>query len=382
MRQRTWHLAVPLLAALALLVGCAAPAPASPPASAAPPPAQASAPTPAPAPAASATAGGAAAPAALTKVRMGTQTSVNDIAMWLAAERGYFLQEGIDIELVPFASASEMVPALATDQLEAGGIAVNPATLNAIARGVPIKIVLDRATFRPGFATQAMMVRRQLYDAGRGRTLGEMKGFTVAILPPGKATGSGCALEKGMQQFGASINDLNLQPLSAPDMLGAFVNGQVDAGLLQEPFLTEVLRQGTGVKIMGQDEMFPNMTLGVTAFSTRLYDDRPAAKGVVRAYIRAARAWNDAVAGRTPDRPEMDALIARYTRIDIATVREMTPTGVSPNGIFNLESQLECLRYYIAEGLVPNPPTEAQLNAAWGLELVEEVLNEIGRVPE
>lgn len=377
MRARIALPAVPLLLALALLAGCTGPAPASQPAASAPPPAQASSPTSAPAAAPT-----SPAPAALTKVRMGTQTSVNDIAMWLAAERGYFRQEGIDIELVPFASASEMVPALATDQLEAGGIAVNPATLNAIARGVPIKIVLDRATFRPGFATQAMMVRRQLYDAGRGRTLGEMKGFTVAILPPGKATGSACALEKGMQQFGASINDLNLQPLSAPDMLGAFVNGQVDAGLLQEPFLTEVLRQGTGVKIMGQDEMFPNMTLGVTAFSAKLYENRPAAKAVVRAYIRAARAWNDAIAGRTPDRPEIDALIARYTRIDIATVREMTPTGVSPNGIFNLESQLECLRFYIAEGLVPNPPTEAQLNAAWGLELVEEVLAEIGRVPE
>jgi len=313
---------------------------------------------------------------------MGTQTSVNDIAMWLAAERGYFQQEGIDIDLVPFSNASEMVPALATDQLEAGGVAFNPATINAISRGVPLKVVLDRATFRPGFATQAMMVRKPVYDSGRGRTLGELRGLNVSILPPGKPTGSACALNKGMQQFGATLDDINIQPLTAPDMLGAFVNGQVDAGLLQEPFLTEVLRQGTGVKIMGQDEMFPNMTLGVTAFSTKLYDNRAAAKSTVRAYIRAARAWNDAVAGRSADRAEMDALIARYTKIDLATVREMTPTGVSPNGLFNLDSQLECLRFFTAEGLVPNPPTDAQLTAAWGIELVEEVLGEIGRVAE
>src|SRR4051794_1630464 len=63
----------------------------------------------------------AAAPAAApVRVRMGTQTSVNDIAMWLGAERGYFQEEGIDLDLVPFSNASEMVPALATDQLEAG----------------------------------------------------------------------------------------------------------------------------------------------------------------------------------------------------------------------------------------------------------------------
>jgi hypothetical protein len=130
--------------------------------------------------------------------------------------------------------------------------------------------------------------------------------------------------------------------------------------------------------------MYPNFTLGVTAFSTKLYENRSAAKAVVRGYIRASRAYNDAVSGHTPpsDREQIDALLSRYTKIDLATVREMTPTGVSPNGLFNLDSQLYCLRFFIDEGLVPQPPTEAQLAAAWGIELVDEVLAEIGRVPE
>src|SRR5690349_19316488 len=93
----------------------------------------------APAPAAPAASAPTAAPVALTPVRMGTQTSVNDIAMWLGAERGYFKEEGVDLDLIPFSNASEMVPSLATDQLEAGGIAFNPATINAVARGVALK---------------------------------------------------------------------------------------------------------------------------------------------------------------------------------------------------------------------------------------------------
>src|SRR3954451_5990164 len=166
-----------LLVASAWLLACAPSAPPAP-APAAPAPAVAAA-------AAPASVRAAAPAAAPVRVRMGTQTSVNDIAMWLGAERGYFQEEGIDLDLVPFSNASEMVPALATDQLEAGGIAFNPATINAIARGVPLKVVLDRATFRPGFATQAMVVRKQAYDAGRGRTLGDLKGLNVAVLPPG-----------------------------------------------------------------------------------------------------------------------------------------------------------------------------------------------------
>ena len=369
-----------VLAAQVLLTACAptAPAPAAPAASA---PAAAGVPGTAPAPAPPAP---TAAPVALTPVRMGTQTSVNDIAMWLGAERGYFKEEGVDLDLVPFSNASEMVPSLATDQLEAGGIAFNPATINALARGVSLKAVLDRATFRPGFATQAMVVRKPVYDAGRGRTLGDLRGLTVSVLPPGKGTGSACALNAGMLKFGATINDIEIQQLTAPDMLGAFVNGQVDAGLLQEPFLTEALRQGNGVRIMGQDEMYPNFTLGVTAFSVKLYENRPAAKAVAKAYIRASRAYNDAVSGRTPpsDRVQIDALLARYTKIDEATVREMTPTGVSPNGVINVESQLYCHRFFVDEGLVPQPLTDAQLAAVFNTELLDEVLAEMGRVPE
>ena len=56
--------------------------------------------------------------------------------------------------------------------------------------------------------------------------------------------------------------------------------------------------------------------------------------------------------------------------------------ALARNPLFNLESQLYCLRFFVDEGLVPQPPTEAQLTAAWGIELVDEVLAEIGRVPE
>src|SRR5262249_22480689 len=180
------------LAAQVLLAACApasAPPAASQPASqpapaAAAPVATSGAPAAASAPAAQPAPAAPAAPPSLTPLRMGTQTSVNDIAMWLGAERGYFQQEGVELDLVPFSNASEMVPAIATEQLEAGGIAFNPAAINAVARGVPLKVVLDRATFRPGFGTQAMVVRKQTYDAGRGRTLGELKGLTGPVLPP------------------------------------------------------------------------------------------------------------------------------------------------------------------------------------------------------
>ena len=55
-----------------------------------------------------------AAPAAVA-VKLGLQNNANDVGFHLASERGYFAREGLDVELVPFSNASEMVPSLATD---------------------------------------------------------------------------------------------------------------------------------------------------------------------------------------------------------------------------------------------------------------------------
>src|SRR5215208_4254643 len=80
-----------------------------------------------PAAAPAATTAPAAKPAALTRVRMGSQLVAGDIAIFVAQELNYFAQEGIDFELVSFSNASEMIPALATDQIEVGSMPANPA---------------------------------------------------------------------------------------------------------------------------------------------------------------------------------------------------------------------------------------------------------------
>src|SRR5205085_6192443 len=123
------------------------PAPATPPTAAAPaqPAAQAAQPAAAPAP---------------VHVRLSGQKLAVEGVTWIAEERGYFGQEGIEIENVTFTSASEMIPALATGQLEAAPMPANPAMWNAVARGVNARIMVDLGTYRPGESEQAVTVRK------------------------------------------------------------------------------------------------------------------------------------------------------------------------------------------------------------------------------
>ena len=118
--------------------------------------------------------------------------------------------------------------------------------------------------------------------------------------------------------------------------------------------------------------------------SPKFYADRAAAKALTRAYIRASRDYNNAIAGRSgeADRAAIDEIVSRYTRIDVAAVREMAPVGLNPNGRFNAESLRHSYRWFRERGFIPEPVADAAMEELWGLELVDEVLAEMGRVPE
>src|SRR4051812_14669300 len=209
--------AVTLMGCLLLAAACApAAAPAAAPAPAA---SQASPATSAPAPLPSA-APPATAPVA-TRVRIASQFAATDVGHYLAVERGYYRQEGLDVELVNFADASEMIPSLATDQVEVGGIGPNPATWNALARGVKLKLVLDKGSVRPGFGYTALVIRKDVYDGGRGRSVTDLRGLRIAFTPPGKATTNAMPMAVGMERAGVTLDDLAIEPLPFPDMVAA-----------------------------------------------------------------------------------------------------------------------------------------------------------------
>ncbi|HEY7065435.1 MAG TPA: ABC transporter substrate-binding protein [Chloroflexota bacterium] len=370
-----------LLLGLLLTVGCAAPsAPAKPAPIAAPSP-QAPA---ASAPPTSAPAAAASAPPAPVHVRVASQFAATDVGHYIAVERGYYQEEGLDVELVSFADASAMIPSLATDQVEVGGIGPNPATWDAVARGVRLKLVLDKGSVRPGIGYTALVIRKEIYDGGRGHGIADLKGLHIAFTPPGKATTNAMPMAVGMERAGASIDDLTIEPLPFPDQVAALANGSVDGAMIVEPFLNRALRQGTVVRVMGLDEAYPDFPIGQVGFSSVFYANRPLATALVRGYVRAVRDYDGAIAGRTGDaaRAQLDEIMSRYTKIDAATIHDMVPVGLNPNGRFNVAGVRDAYRWFREQGFIPESVSDAAINDLLGVELVDEVLAEIGRVPE
>jgi NitT/TauT family transport system substrate-binding protein len=316
------------------------------------------------------------APAA-TKVRWGGQAVLTDSGAYIAFDRGYFQEEGIEFEYVNFASASDIVPALANGQLEVGALAVNLATFNALARGTGIRVVADRGIFRPGHGWIALVVRPDLVESGRFRTPADLRGLHMAVTPPLGATANAVAIARLLEREGVPEDTVQFTALPFPDMNPALANRAIDAAFQSEPLLSTALRQGIAVRIIGSDEIYPNQQLGVVAYGAAFMREQPeAARRFMVAYLRGVRDFVEAFS-RDRDRAIVVQALIRHTPVkDPAVYDQMIPTGFNPDGYVNVDSMAIDQEWFAAQGRLSQ---RADLAAVVDHQYVEYALTRLGR---
>jgi NitT/TauT family transport system substrate-binding protein len=284
-------------------------------------------------------------------VRWGGQGVLTDSAAFVAEDRGYFQEEGLDFEYVNFSNASEVVPAAANNQLEGAAVAPNLATLNALGRGAGLKLVADRGVFRPGYGWVARVVRPDLVEIGRYRGPADLRGLNVAVTPPVGATSNAIAVDRMMEQAGLGPDDVTFTPLGFPDMTPALANRSIDAAFHSEPLMALAIRQGIAVKVLGSDEIYPDQQLGAVAYGEEFVRSQPeAARRFVVAYLRGVRDFVDAF-GKNRGRDAVVASLIKHTSVkDPTTYDLMVPTGFNPDGYLNVDSMNADQEWFIREG--------------------------------
>lgn len=338
-----------LLASLSL-AGCApasSRAPAAPPASA--PAAEArSAAAPAPAAEAAPVAAPAAPPVPAT-VRVAHAGSFT--AWKLADELGYMQEEGITIDDVVFDTSTRMLPALAQGQIDAatGGIAAG--LFNAMAQDIPVRIVLDVWTARPGNQAGGLYVRKDLMDDGQIRSMSDLRGRRVGITSFGHATE--LALHRGMEQVGLSVDDTVPVELSYPDMNVALGNKNIDAAITIEPFGTQAIGRGIGARFKPWPELIPNDTVAMFLYSQDFVErNTEVAKRFSKAYVRGLRDYYEAgTSGK--GREFINEMTIKYTALkDPVVVAQQPITAVNPDGYVNRTAVAAAQDWFFDRGYV------------------------------
>jgi len=176
-------------------------------------------------------------------VVMAVEFNDHSAAFWVALDKGFFKQEGVNITFLKvFKTGLELAAALTRGDVQVGWACLGP-TIMTYSRGVPIKIVAG--THLHGYA---ILSRPEI------RRVSQLNGKVVGC--PGK--GSPCYLLLKMVIEKYNLSDVQVKKMPPYMMLNALLVGQIDAAAMPEHYATLAELKGFNVLVRSQD-IWPSM---------------------------------------------------------------------------------------------------------------------------
>ena len=176
-------------------------------------------------------------------IRVAYAPVVLNTPLYLAQDRGWFAEAGVDVDAKPFTTANDMVNALITSQVD-------------VITGVSLVPLLNLEIQSPGkfrVLIHSRMTEEQAYDGivvkkdSPIRNLDGLKGKRIAVYPGTTATNLFRAF---LKKKGMAVDSVQLVQLPPPSHLSALSAGSVDALFAYEPTL-RVAENGGAKRIFG-----------------------------------------------------------------------------------------------------------------------------------
>jgi ABC-type nitrate/sulfonate/bicarbonate transport system substrate-binding protein len=311
-------------------------------------------------------------------VKIAVLGSESDAGIYLADEMGFFAAQGLRIQYEQLGTASEMVPLLSTGQIDVSGPAINAATLNALARGVEIKLVADKGSvWSRANSFTSFVLRKDLADSGTVRDFSDLRGRVVGITPPRDGTSNAVDLARGLATAGLTPDDVTVVNLPYQDMNAALASRSIDAAIEFEPLITRGIADGILIFWKPMADLYPYRQYTVVAYSPTLARERPAvANGFMVAYLQGVRVYNDAFVKGIDKAAAINRLV-KYTNLkDPALYDRITPPGLNPNGVIGLDNVLDDHRWFVEHGQVQG---DVDLARFVDNQYVDYALQQLGR---
>lgn len=285
-------------------------------------------------------------------IKVAVQGRPDQAGLQLGLDRGYFAKQGLNIVTVQIDSGAQMVPALATDQIQVGNGAPSASLFNALNRGIDIRIVADYAHVGgPDDTTLAILLRKQVADSGTIKSVADLQGRPFG-LGTVKGTASDLLLGRALQKANATWKDQSgIQYMPFPDILAALGSGKLDAGTLTEPVVTQAVQQGIATVFIPAGQAIPGAHLSVLQYSRAFATNQPdAANRFMVAYLQGVRDYLDAFFGMK-DRDAAIKQLSQSLSLKDPKIWEMShPESIDPNGKVNVDDLKAQAQFYSDQG--------------------------------
>lgn len=287
-------------------------------------------------------------------VKTGIVNSATDALLFIADEKGYFADEGLKVEFTKFDSAAKMIAPLGSGQLDVGAGAPSAGFYNAVGRDIDVRIVADKGSLVKNYDYMPLMVRKDLVESGKVKTIADLEGLKVAEPAEGTSTSSTLAavLEAGKLDY----DDVDHQFVGFPEHVSSFENEAIDASLTTEPTATVIEQSGAAVRLFDSTDHYDKQQLAVVLYAGGFANDRPTvAQCFMNAYVKASEDYNTAVSDgdwEGPEAKEAVSIIADAVGIPEDVFRKTTPSYVSPDGSVNVESLEKDFNFFDEKGWI------------------------------
>ena len=289
--------------------------------------------------------------------------------LFVAIERGYLRDEGIEAELISAPGGTSVFAVLASGRAEAAVGGLGAALFNAADRGLDFKVVAPAHSERPPVSTP-LVVDRVAFERGQIRTVRDLRGKKVSVNVIGSATEFwvNAALLRG----GLTIDQVQLVEVNFPDVPAALANGAIAGGMLGEPLTTLAEDRGQIVRL--SQDFIDNVQVTAVYYGGPFMRDHPRqAVGFIVAWLRACRY----LYGGGYSRDDVALIVQKYTGVPADVVKRARPPYHEPNGKMNTNDFARLQEFFKNRGELtydhPLPPS-AYIDTAF----VEQALKIVG----
>ena len=303
-----------------------------------------SAPSPAPAgtPAAATTTAAYPVAGKPTIVRTGYVPVLISAPYYIAMEKGYFKELGLDVQMEPLQGGSDAVIQLSSGNFDvaAGGAGVG--FWNAVDRGVKFIVVAPLHTETSHQATP-LVTSKANFDSGKVKKAADLKGKKVAVNAKGSATDYW--LDAALKSGGLSIKDVDYQVVAFADVAAALTNGAIDAAMLGEPLATQAEDKGLIVRIA--DNFIPEFQVTSVYYNQDFAKNKPdAARNFLIAFLKGCRdlqgnGWKDDTNAR---------MIEKYTKVPADVIKRSATPTCEPNGALHVDDFMKLQDFFLKRG--------------------------------
>ncbi len=284
------------------------------------------------------------------KATIGVLRLSSSAPVFIAQDKGYFRDAGLDVELKFFDAAQPIAVATTSGDVDVGITAFTAGLYNLAGKGT-LKVIGGMSRERAGYPLIGYFASNNAYAAGL-KTPKDLAGKRVAVTQVGSSFHYSLGLLA--DKYGFKLSEVKIVPLQSLSNAAAALKGEtVDAALLPVSTARKLMDDG-GAKLLGWVGDETPWQLGAVFASPRTLANKAQVAKLLGALAKADREYHDVILasikdGKAPINEQTKPLleiIAKYTNLKVEQVVGNC-AYIDPDGkldVKNVDNQIKWLQ--------------------------------------